>query len=186
MMITFSPFLVIETENLILRRLEHKDANDVFEMRRDLRMHEFTDTKPDETLRETEEYIAKMNKGIDENKWIIWAIEHKASKRVIGSISIWNIDLEQGSGELGYGIIPDYQGRGLMKEALLEAVKYGFSGMNLRILDAYTEINNIKSVKLLEGCNFTEVDRVEDEGFYNKRVYHMVVYRVTSAAYRSP
>jgi len=44
---------------------------------------------------------------------------------VIGSISIWNINLKQKSAELGYGIIPAYQGLGLMKEALLTAADYG-------------------------------------------------------------
>ena len=63
-----------------------------------------------------------MNKGIDDNKWIIWAIEHNQSHKVLGTISIWNINEEQRSGELGYGIIPDYQGQGLMKESLLDVI----------------------------------------------------------------
>jgi ribosomal-protein-alanine N-acetyltransferase len=36
-----------------------------------------------------------MNKGVDYNKWIIWAVEHEVSKKVIGSICIWNINMEQ-------------------------------------------------------------------------------------------
>ncbi|MBU3143626.1 GNAT family N-acetyltransferase [Clostridium sp. CF012] len=65
-----------------------------------------------------------MNEGIDNNKWIIWAIQQKNRKKVIGTICIWNINEAEGCGELGYGIIPD------------------------------------------------------DQGYFNKRVYHMVVYRV--------
>ena len=52
-------------------------SNDLFEMRNDPRMSEYIDTKLDETTDETKAYIDKMNKGIDNNKWIIWAIEHK-------------------------------------------------------------------------------------------------------------
>lgn len=177
-MIVFNPFPVIETKNLILRRMGLNDIQDIFQMRKDPRMHEYTDTKMDKTPEDTKAYIEKMNKGVDENKWIIWAIEHKQSKKVIGSISIWNINLEQRSGELGYGIIPDYQGKGLMKEALLSGVDYGFNVMNLLALDAYTEENNTKSCKLLENCKFVKVNKVDDEGYYSNRIYHMVVYRL--------
>lgn len=177
-MITFNPFPVIETKNLILRRMDNKDTDDIFQMRKDPRMNEYTDTKPDKNPQETKDYIEKMNKGVDADKWIIWAIEHKQSQKVIGSISIWNINIEQRNAELGYGIIPDYQGKGLMKESLLSVIDYGFNVMNLRALHAYTEQDNIKSIKLLEACKFTVENRVDDQGYYNNRVYHMIVYRL--------
>lgn len=177
-MINFNPFPVIETKNLLLRRMEYKDIHDIFQMRKEPKMNEYTDTKPDKSPEETKSYIEKMDRGVDENKWIIWAIEHKQSEKVIGSISIWNINTEQKSGELGYGIIPDYQGRSLMKEALLSVVDYGFNVLNLKVLEAYTEENNIKSTKLLECCKFGEVNRVDDQGYYSNRIYHMVVYRL--------
>lgn len=177
-MIDFRPFPNIETKNLILRRMDYSDANDLFEMRKDPRMIEHTDTKLDESIHETKDYIDKMNNGIDANEWIIWAIEHKQSKKVIGSISIWNINREETNGELGYGIIPDYQGQGLMKEALLNVVKYGFNIMNLKNILAYTEENNLKSIRLLEKCNFVEIDRISEEGYFNNRTYNMAVYRL--------
>lgn len=175
-LINFTPFPNIETRNLILRRLNHDDTKDLFEMRSNPQMNEYIDAKLDENFHETKSYIDKMNKGIDDNKWILWAMEHKDSNKVIGTTSIWNIDIERKSAELGYGIIPSYQGIGLMKEALLSAVEYGFSVMNLNELEAYTEENNIKSIKLLEKCNFIETNRVDDQGYFSNKVYHMVVY----------
>lgn len=160
--------------------MEIKDTSDVYEMRKDPSMHGYTDTKPDKTPQETMDYIEKMNDGVDENKWIIWAMVHKQTKQVIGSINIWNIDIQQGIAELGYGIIPRYQGKGLMKEALLEVIHYGFEVMNLTALDAYTEINNVKSIMLLESCHFKEIKRVDEEGHTTKRTYRMVVYRLES------
>ncbi|MGY0373160.1 GNAT family N-acetyltransferase [Clostridium sp. JNZ J1-5] len=177
-MINFTPFSSIETENLILRRMDYNDIKDLFEMRRNPQMNEYTDTKIEESMDETKAYIDKMNKGIDENKWIIWAIQHKQLNKVIGSISIWNINEEEASGELGYGMIPDFQGKGLMKESLLKVVEYGFNVVNLKELKAYTEKNNAKSIKLLKRCNFDEIDRVDEEGYFNNRVYSMIVYRL--------
>jgi len=65
-----------------------------------------------------------------------------------------------------------------MKEALLSAVDYGFNVMKLKSLDAYTEENNISSNKLLENCKFKAVDKVDDQGYCNDQIYHMVVYRL--------
>ena len=174
---SFVPFPAIETTNLTLRRMTRDDRGDLFEMRHDPRMHLYTDTKPDEGISETEAYIDKMNAGVDAGKWIIWAMELKGERKVIGSISIWNLNPDRGSGELGYGIVPGYQGRGLMKESLLAVVDYGFDRMGLKELDAYTEKDNEPSLHLLETCGFAEAERVDEEGYTNKRTYHMIVYR---------
>lgn len=181
-MINFSPFPNLETDRLVLRRIHQDDIRDLFEMRNDVRMHEHTDTKPDTTTAETEAYVVKMNKGIADGRWIIWAIEHKNARKVIGTISIWNIDSEKNSGELGFGILPSYQGQGLMKEALLRVITYGFDDMNLRVIEAYTEENNITSVKLLEGCSFSETKRVDENGYINNMVYRMIVYGLDNRA----
>ncbi|MGE5580511.1 MAG: GNAT family N-acetyltransferase [Bacillota bacterium] len=178
----FDPFPVLETERLRLRRIAMDDADDMFAMRHDPRMHTYTDTKPDETIDDTRTYIGKMNAGVDAGKWIIWAMEHKVTGRVIGSISIWNLNEERQSGELGFGIVPSHQGQGLMREALQRVTGFGFQAMNLDILEAYTEQGNLPSLKLLERCGFSEVGRVDEEGTAGGRTYHMVIYRLTRSA----
>ncbi|MFZ5353648.1 MAG: GNAT family N-acetyltransferase [Bacillota bacterium] len=177
-MVDYDPFPIIESRSLMLRRITQEDAEDIFKMRNDPQMHEFTDTKPDTDIEESRAYIDKMNKGIDEDKWIVWAIEHKPSGKVIGTISVWNIDIEQKSAELGYGIIPAYQGKGFMKEALGSIIDYGFNVMKLAALEAYTELSNLKSIRLLTACGFREVEKVDEKGYNNDKVFHMAVFRL--------
>lgn len=174
----FIPFPIIKTDRLILRRIHDSDAESLFKMRSDSRMHEHTDTKVDMSIKDTMDYIERMNKGIDGDKWIIWAIEHAETGRVIGTISIWNFNDELESAELGYGIIPDYQGMGLMKEALTSIVRYGFNVLHLKTIDAYTEENNRRSIGLLERCKFNEANRINEDGYFTDKVYHMIVYRI--------
>lgn len=47
-MIIFNPFPDIEMKNLLLRRMTHYDTHDIFQMKKDPRMNEYTDTKVDE------------------------------------------------------------------------------------------------------------------------------------------
>ena len=181
LVINFSTFPVLQSSRLILRAITEKDTGDLFAMRKNVRMHEHTDTKPDNTPADTEAYIQRMNKGVSENKWIIWAMEHKQSQRVIGTISIWNIAADQQSAELGYGVIPDYQGQGLMKEALMCVVEYGFEVMKLRTIEAYTEENHLQSCRLLESAGFSEAKRMDEKGYCTNRIYRMIVYTHANA-----
>ena len=176
----FSSFPELITENLILRRLKPSDRNDLFAIRSNPSMHRYTDTVPDGEISQTDAYIDKMLDGVDTGKWIIWAIEHKPTRKVIGSVSIWNIDEVQMTGELGYGIIPDYQSKGLMKESLMRVIDYGFHSMRLHALLAYTEESNLQSIKLLQRCGFQYTDRIDEPGSRNDKIYRMDVYRLES------
>jgi len=48
-MIDFTHFPNLETRNIILRRMNYNDINDLFEMRNDPKMIEYTDSKLDRT-----------------------------------------------------------------------------------------------------------------------------------------
>ena len=174
----FSPFPTLDTDNLILREMTTSDQDDLFTMRSNPLMHAYTDSSPDEFIEQTNDYIEKMREGIATNRWIVWAIEHKASGRVIGTIGIWNIDEKRKSAELSYALSPAYQGNGYMREALTQAIFYGFDKMHLAAIEAYTEEQNQPSRRLLEKLDFREFAHVEEKSRDEARVYHMIVYRL--------
>lgn len=60
--------------------------------------------------------------------------------------------------EMGWGLRPDFQGRGLALEAATAAVTYGFQGLGVARLIAITSPENAPSRKLMErlGFSFTE------------------------------
>ena len=180
-MYSFDPFPVMETEHLILRRIAPKDLEDLFEMRTEPGLIEFTDNVLDKTREDTEKYMELMHQGVSEGEFIIWAMEHKETGKVIGTISIWNIRWEEMTTELGYGMRSSYQKRGYMQEALRKITDYAFDKMNLRVIEAYTEEMNIPSRRLLERLHFKETGMEDDQGINSERVYHMVVYKMERA-----
>ncbi len=180
MKIDFNPFPELETERLFLRKLkEEEDMYDVFNMRKDPSMHEYTDTRPDEKLEDSIDYIRRMNQGVDENKWIVWGLQDKGSDRIIGTISIWNIYPDEEKAELGFGIVPEFRGRGIMTEGLREVVDYSFREANFKKLEAFTEEGNSKSISVLQRCGFIEDRRVIDQSPFDGKEYKMVVYKRT-------
>ncbi len=171
-------FLNLETDRLLLRQMKITDVDALFEMRKEPLMHVYTDTKPDVDQEETMAYLMKMNQGIEEGKWLIWAIEERVSGRVVGSISLWNFDLELNTAELGYGLVPTAWGSGYMAEALGGVLRYGFDELGLSKIEAYTEVGNEASVKLLKKYQFEKTGQIEESGYTNDRVYCMEIYQL--------
>ncbi len=167
----------LNTANLILRRLNHEDRWDLFLMRSNPGMIKYADGKLDRDINDTLEYINRMNQGVDDKKWIAWGIGLKKEGVIIGTISLWNLNEDNNSGELGYGLNPDYHGKGHMREALKRVVEFGFEEFDLSLIFAYTDKDNIPSNKLLENCGFMEVDRIKESGFHSDRVFDYIVYR---------
>ena len=175
---SFDPFPVIQTDRLQLRAFRKSDADDVFRIRSNPEHYEFTDNALDKNLDDSLAYIEKMNRGVQNGEWIIWALEHLASHRVIGHITIWNLDAENQRGEVGFVLARDFHKLGLMREALFELIRYGFIDMQLNELEAYTEAGNKPAIRLLERFGFKPVGQEDEQGVQRAKTYHWLIFRL--------
>ena len=175
----FDPFPILETERLLIRRIEQSDAEDIFSMRSHAMMHEYTDTIPDTQIVQTSNYISRIHKGLSDKIFILWGIELKSEHKLIGTVCIWNLEEMSNSGELGYGIHPDYHHKGYMKEALIPVIQFGLNAMKLSVIEAYTEINNLHSIRLLEKLNFHKDKIITEKGQNKNQDFQMTVYRLS-------
>ncbi len=139
--------------------MQLEDAEELFLLRSDEGMVEFLDRTTFKEVEEAENHIKYINNGIDEDKWIMWAIT--VEDRLIGDICLWNISEDEKKAELGFALSPSYQGKGMMQEALISVVQYGFEQMKLASIEAVTASTNIKSINLLTRNNFFEGKVVE-------------------------
>ncbi len=64
--------------------------------------------------------------------------------------------------EIGYELLPGYQGKGLMQEAASKVLEFGFQHIGLDSLEAYTHTENQSSTRLLEKLNFKKQSPSED------------------------
>ncbi len=156
--LNFHPFPILKTPRLLLRALIHADAPALFQYQSDKRNFPFVDMPVYQELTEAEDYIASRHEGIKKNQYIIWAIADRQTDRIIGTISLWNFNLEDARAEYGYGLFPGNHGRGIMTEALQSIETYGVKILGLHTIEAYTHEENQKSQKLLErtGYRFQE------------------------------
>jgi [ribosomal protein S5]-alanine N-acetyltransferase len=150
----FIPFPGLTTERLTLRQLQLTDENEIFALRSDKRVNEFLDRPKAESIEDARQFINKINKGIISNEVFYWGIILKNDLKLIGTICYWNISKEHFTAEMGFELQPGFQGKGIMQEAMVKIIDYGFAVMKLNSIDAETDPNNSRSIKLLERNGF--------------------------------
>jgi ribosomal-protein-alanine N-acetyltransferase len=168
--INFTPFPELTTERLILRPVELTDADDFVALRSHEAVNQFIDRPKSITRDEAISFIHKIRNGVAINRWVYWAISLKDSPKMVGTICLWNISLKDLTAETGYELHPDYQGKGIMREALSRVIDYGFRDMKLKAIEACTHRDNLRSTSLLERHHFrrsvTEVEGSRKEVLY--------------------
>ncbi len=148
----------IETDRLILNRLRHEDAEEIF--------YSYA-SKPEATKYlswATHDSVDKTRAFVQyaDNSWRLgldytFAIRMKRSGRLIGSFGVVH---EEGKVQFGYVISPSEWGRGFATEACLAmmGVLRGFS--SLHRVGTFVDAENVASVKVLEKCGLVEEARL--------------------------
>lgn len=74
--------------------------------------------------------------------------------QLIGTCGIYEIDDYNRNADIGYWIMPEYWGTGLMQECLRRILDYGFHERQLHRIEAEVEQGNLASVRLLQKLDF--------------------------------
>jgi ribosomal-protein-alanine N-acetyltransferase len=176
--INFSPFPNLETERLLLRRVDSNDIKEIFALRSNPETMKYIPRPLVKTDEDALEHIAMIDSKIDSNEGINWAITLKDNPKLIGIIGHYRIKPEHYRAEIGYMLLPEYQGKGIISEAVKEAVKYGFNVMNLHSIEAIIAPDNCGSAKVLEKNGFVKEAHLRENEFYEGRFLDTVIYSI--------
>ena len=175
----FTPFPVLVTERLILRQLSLEDENQIFLLRSDAEVNKFLDRPAATSLEDARQFIIKINDSISRNESLYWGINLKNDPCLIGTICLWNLSIEENKAELGYEMLPSFQGQGLMQEAVFKVLQFGFETMQLRTIEGWPRADNSSSIKLLEKNNFERDMGAESKMPAEEKLAGMLIYALT-------
>lgn len=178
--INFEPFPELTTNRLVLRQLTPEDEIGIFTIRSNAVIAEYLDRPLYTKLEEAREFIEKINRGIKHNEWIYWAICLKENSKLIGTICLWKISEGQSKAEIGFELLPEYHGKGIMTQAVSKVLEYGFNTMNLHIIDGEVAPNNKKSIKLMKKFNFEKIENTGEQLPENGKT---IIYRLPCSKY---
>jgi ribosomal-protein-alanine N-acetyltransferase len=95
----------------------------------------------------------------------------KATGDLIGTIGFYGIDRVNKRAIAGADLKKEYWGKGLMSEALRALIRFGFNEMRLNRIEASTDPQNLRSIRLIERCGFRK-EGVLRQRFYYKGAFH--------------
>jgi len=175
---SFTPFPSFETERFRLRKLEAEDEQRLFRLRSDKKVNEFIDRDDYKNIEDAHDFIKKINSGIETNENLLWGIADKESDQLIGTICLWNIDESISKAEVGFELMTEEQGKGIMNEILPQVLNFGFDKMNLKKIEGFAKEGNVRSINLMKKHNFkrdTELEQAiaENEKDFKHHIYSL-------------
>lgn len=134
-----------------------------------------------------DEDIARWNPGpngpdaadefmADRNDWsgthhVSWAVAD-TSDRLIGSVSLHKIDVDQADAEIGYWIAPWARRRGQAARSVVAASRFAFTQLGLHRVHLYHAVENTGSCGVARATGFVQEGTLRQSFRYPDGVYH--------------
>jgi ribosomal-protein-alanine N-acetyltransferase len=131
------------------------DEQEIFALRSSDEINKYLDRPKANTLEEARNFITKIINGIAKNESIFWVVTPKDESKLLGTICLWKISKDEAKAEIGYELLPENHGKGIMQEVIPRVLQFGFEEIKLEMIEAELSPRNLKSVRLLEKNNFT-------------------------------
>jgi len=151
----FPEFPVLMNDRVTLRQISDADLQSLIEI-------SFYDGIPAKTFEEAREMNERINEDYACGNSLHWGIVENSSGKTAGTCGYYR-GFENGSGELGCVLLPQFYGKGLMTAALQLASEYGKNVLELQHIFAVTTSENQKAISLLERLNFVKTENMPEK-----------------------
>lgn len=142
---------IIETERLILRPFQEKDAEAMYKnWTYDKRVAKYCRWTPHQSISETYDYLSMCLA-----KEYCWAITVKDKDEPVGCVDVVKAN-DKGTPEIGYVLSFDYWNQGIMSEAVSAVISELFS-CGIDEICAWHAVDNPASGKVMEKAGMTYI-----------------------------
>jgi len=174
----------IETDRLVLRRIELSDAQDLAKLLSDKSVLEYLPGIPTGyTTEMAKGYITKVLEGkYKDNTFYDWAIAEKGLNRLVGRITVYKQDQDRRMADLVWYVMPECRGKGFVTEAAKAVVKY-LQDVGFERIEAFANIENSSSQRVMEKAGFQcegvlrKYDLRRDGTLYDAKMYSVIKER---------
>lgn len=172
---TTTDFPTIQTERLLLRQFTENDIENVFKGLSHPDIIKYYGVSYS-TLEETKEQM-KFFADLEKNETgIWWAICSLDNKSFYGAGGLNSLSKEHKKAEIGFWLLTDFWGQGIMTEAMPLICKYGFGQLGLHRIEGLVETDNINCKKAMAKLDFKHEGTMIDCEIKNGRFISLDIY----------
>jgi [ribosomal protein S5]-alanine N-acetyltransferase len=175
--VNFLPFPILKTERLLLRQVNANDVETILALRSNDEVMKYIPRPYLKTKEDALELIAMFDDKIENGIGINWGITFLDNpEKILGIIGHYRLKPEHYRAEVGYMIFPEYNGKGIVSEALQKVIEYGFNAMKLHSIEAILDPENTGSEKVLLKNGFVKEAHLIENEFYEGRFLDTLIY----------
>lgn len=168
-------FPTIKTDRLLLREITDLDLENIFNGLSNLNIIQHYGISFDSLDATKEQMIWFADK-----KQLWWAICSLDNKTFYGAGGLNDIDYNENKAEIGLWLLPDFWGKGIMKEVLPLISEYGFKKIKLSRIEGFVETDNLNCKNAMSKLDFTHEGIIKDYEIKNGKSISVDVYAKTN------
>lgn len=156
---------ILTTDRLLINEITLDDAAFMLELMNDKDWIKNIGDRGIRTIEDAEEYIrSRFLKTYSESDLGFYGLVLKNSHQIIGVAGLIDRDGIDDV-DIGYGILPEFRGKGYAFEATKAVYDYGYNKLKLKKIVAIVNPENPSSINLLSklGLEFEKMVRLPDE-----------------------
>jgi RimJ/RimL family protein N-acetyltransferase len=176
----------LDANRVCLRTLVESDIDALFEIFSDDQVMRYWSTPPlanKDAARSLFEEISIANSRGSMKKWGIATL---GDDIIIGTATLFNLEVSNGRAEIGYAQNRSRWGQGFMHEALQALLDYSFNQLKLRRLEADVDPRNVASIRILERLGFQREGFLRERWHVNGEIQDAYFYGLLRREWRTP
>jgi len=168
-------FPTISTNRFVLRQFTNEDLDNVFYglSHPDVIKYYGVSYKTREATKEQLAWFANLEKN---ETGIWWAISSPDHQQFFGAGGFNDLDKKNKKAEVGFWLLPEYWGQGIMKEVMPIILNYAFDQLKLHRIEGFVDPQNSNCKRALNKLGFILEGTMKDCEFKNGKFLSTDIY----------
>ena len=179
----FGDLPTLYTKRLVLRKLTLDDAKDLFEFASDPEVAKYVPWEPYKSIDDAVNFLKFTLEQYEKKQPARWGIVYKENNKLIGTCGFVDWDPSNFRAEIAYALSRDYWGKGIMTEAVKEAIKFGFEKMNLNRIYAFSFPENVGSYTVMEKVGMKYEGLIREYMYIKGKFQDLKLYSILRREY---
>jgi RimJ/RimL family protein N-acetyltransferase len=153
----------IDAARVSLRWMTEEDTASLYAIFSDPEVMRYWSSLPLADIEGARNLLAQIRDYFNQRTLFQWGIARRTDDRIIGTCTLFHLDVQNRRAELGYALGREHWGHGYMQEALGALLDFYFGDLNMHRIEADVDPRNASSIKTLERLGF------QREGYLRER-----------------
>ncbi|WP_108868995.1 GNAT family N-acetyltransferase [Aquimarina aquimarini] len=174
----------MKTENYFLKEIESSDIDNIYKGLSNPNITRFYDVHFP-TLEATKEQMEWYKELKENGTGVWWGIYNQKDRQFCGAGGFNSLDKEHKKAEIGFWLLQEFWGKGIMKEVMPRLFEEGFTKLDLNRIEGYVVSDNEKCKNGLEKINFTYEGTMRECEIKNGKTINVDLYSILKSEWNN-